>query len=144
MTGRCSRLFSRLSRFSAFGPGHGLNAGSAAADCAALEALFVAFIPFFSNSARFDTFFCCCRTGRRTGCSASLLREGRRGKNEAGGDERGGYKALHGVFSILGSFSGMAVAQREPTRRQSSKGASESTHSKLFPGLDGPLQKFFD
>jgi len=37
---------------------------------------------------------------------------------EGDSDERGGYKALHGVFSILGSFSGMAVAQREPTRRQ--------------------------
>src|ERR1019366_4295885 len=55
----------------------------------------------FSSGARFDVFF-----RRRTGCSASLLRKGRRGKGEAEGDERGGYKALHGVFSILGSFSG--------------------------------------
>ena len=137
MTARCRRLFSRRERCSALGPWHGLNTGAAAADRVPLEALLVAFIPFFSSGARFDVFF-----RRRTGCSASLLRKGRRGKGEAEGDERGGYKALHGVFSILGSFSGMAVAQREPTRRQSSKRDSETTHSKLFSGLGGPLQKF--
>ena len=100
MTARCRRLFSRLPRFSAFGPGLRLNTGAAAADRAPLEALLVAFLPFFSNGARFDVF-----SRRRTGCSASLLCKGRRGIGEAEGDERGGYKALHGVFSILGSFS---------------------------------------
>jgi len=74
MTARCRRLFSRLARCSALGPGHGLNTG-AAADRAPLEALLVAFIPFFSSGARFDV-FPRRRTGPRTGCSASLLRKG--------------------------------------------------------------------
>ena len=131
------RLFSRLVSFSAFGPGHTLNTGSAAADRAPLFTLLVAFIFFFSNGARFDVF-----SRRGTGCSASLLRKGRRDKGEAEGDERADYKALHGVFSILGSVGGTAVAQREPTRRQSAKRDSETTHSKLFSGSDGSLQKF--
>src|SRR5450631_4810355 len=65
------RLFSRGGSCSALGPGHRLNTGCAAADRAALAALLVAFIPFFSRGARFDVF-----SRRRTGCSASLLREG--------------------------------------------------------------------
>src|SRR5450631_3523883 len=65
------RLFSRGGSCSALGPGHRLNTGSAAADRAALAALLVAFIPFFSSGARFDVF-----SRRRTGCSASLLRKG--------------------------------------------------------------------
>ena len=65
------RLFSRGCSCSALGPGHRLNTGSAAADRAALAALLVAFIPFFSRGARFDVF-----SRRRTGCSASLLRKG--------------------------------------------------------------------
>ena len=137
MTARCRRLFSRRERCSALGPGLGLDTGAAAADRAALKALLVAFIPFFNSGARFDVLL-----RRGTGCSASLLRQGRRGKGEAEGDERGGYKALHGVFSILGSFSGMAVAQREPTRRQSSKRASETTHSKLFSGSGSRCKSF--
>src|SRR5450759_4709933 len=48
------RLFSRGGSCSALGPGHRLNTGSAAADRAALAALLVAFIPFFSSGARFD------------------------------------------------------------------------------------------
>src|ERR1019366_5829409 len=51
-----------------------LNAGSAAADAAdraALKALLLAFIAFFSSGSRFDVF-----SRRRTGCSASLLRKG--------------------------------------------------------------------
>src|SRR5476649_1620956 len=65
------RLFSRGGSCSALGPGHRLNTGSAAADRAALTALLIAFIPFFSSGARFDVF-----PRRRTGCSASLLRKG--------------------------------------------------------------------
>ena len=65
------RLFSRGGSCSALGPGHRLNTGSAAADRAALAALLVAFIPFFSRGARFDVF-----PRRRTGCSAGLLRKG--------------------------------------------------------------------
>ena len=71
---RCWRLFSRLALCAALSPGHRLNAGSAAADAAdraALKALLLAFIAFFSSGSRFDVF-----SRRRTGCSASLLRKG--------------------------------------------------------------------
>src|SRR5450631_92669 len=68
---QCIVYFPEGGSCSALGPGHRLNTGSAAADRAALTALLVAFIPFFSSGARFDVF-----PRRRTGCSASLLRKG--------------------------------------------------------------------
>src|SRR5450631_4919770 len=74
------RLFSRGGSCSALGPGHSLNTGFAAADRAALAALLVAFIPFFSRGARFDVF-----SRRRTGCSASLLRKGNAAHEERRG-----------------------------------------------------------
>src|SRR5208283_4712563 len=48
-------------------------------------------------------------------------------------------------FMVLlhsGFIQRYAVAQREPTRRQSSKRDSETTHSKLLSGSGGSLQKF--